>query len=585
MIRRGFGVVATCLLAVPFVLSANPDVIGPGAAGASPAASGGSASASKSGGLGAVLRLEGMITDVTVESLRRRIEQAKTLGVSVIVLDLDTPGGLVTSSIAIADLMRELVDIKTVAWVNPNAHSGGTIVAVSCDEIVMARSSRMGNSQVILGGPQGASGVPEDLQAKAYTPVLADFRQSASLRGYSQVLSEAFVLPEREVWWIEHKETGERRFVFREDKERLVGPSMDAVPGRKEKSKTDDDVKDAVKSAVPTTENEKAKAETGGAKEAEHPTGVVARDAREWKLVEKYHDVVLDREVDAIQPVDREDQLLEMSASEGFAYGFSKAVVSGDSDLMARYGLASITRMEPNWSEAMAYWLTSMYVRGFLLVVIFLSAYVEFHTPGVGLAGLVALIALIVFVGAPYLTGLANIWEILLIAIGVVLMLIELFVLPGFGVAGIFGILCVLLGLLATFMPDEPGKDFPLFVPSLPGTMTFLRDGVMVLSSSFVASVIGMVMLSRILPRTMFFRRLAPANPTPSEVMVDDSYRGAARIGDSGVTEGPLRPAGKARFGFVLVDVVTQGEFVDSGTAVEVIERRGNHVVVRSIRS
>lgn len=583
VIRRGCALIALCLFAAPFVLLASPDVIGPGPSGDSTAVPSDSPSALKPGGLGAVLRLEGMITDVTVESLRRRIEQAKALGVSVIVLDLDTPGGLVTSSIAIADLMRELVDIKTVAWVNPNAHSGGTIVAVSCDEIVMARSSRMGNSQVILGGPQGASGVPEDLQAKAYTPVLADFRQSASLRGYSQVLSEAFVLPEREVWWIEHKETGERRFVFREDKERLVGPSTDAVPGRKEKSTTGD-VKDAAQSVVKAA-TEGATLEGEGKLEGEPSAIGAGRDAREWRLVEKYHDVILDREVDAIQPVDREDQLLEMSASEGFAYGFSKAVVSSESDLMARYGLASITRMEPNWSEALAYWLTSMYVRGFLLVVIFLSAYVEFHTPGVGLAGLVALVALIVFVGAPYLTGLANIWEILLIAVGVVLMLVELFVLPGFGVAGISGIVCILLGLLATFMPDEPGRDFPLFVPGLPGTLKFLRDGVMVLCSSIVASAIGMVMLSRILPRTVFFRRLVPANPTPSEVMVDDPYRGAARIGDGGVTEGPLRPAGKARFGFVLVDVVTQGEFVDSGAAVEVIERRGNHVVVRSIRS
>ena len=62
----------------------------------------------------------------------------------------------------------------------------------------------------------------------------------------------------------------------------------------------------------------------------------------------------------------------------------------------------------------------------------------------------------------------------------------------------------------------------------------------------------------------------------------EDPYHGAARAGDTGMSEGPLHPAGKVRFGTVLVDVVTQGEYLASETAVEVVERRGNRVVVRA---
>jgi membrane-bound ClpP family serine protease len=80
------------------------------------------------------------------------------------------------------------------------------------------------------------------------------------------------------------------------------------------------------------------------------------------------------------------------------------------------------------------------------------------------------------------------------------------------------------------------------------------------------------------------FRAIVPANPMPSEVAVDDPYRGAAYIGDVGRTESMLRPAGKARFGSLLVDVVTQGDMIAAGTAVEVVERRGNRVVVRPVR-
>jgi membrane-bound ClpP family serine protease len=78
--------------------------------------------------------------------------------------------------------------------------------------------------------------------------------------------------------------------------------------------------------------------------------------------------------------------------------------------------------------------------------------------------------------------------------------------------------------------------------------------------------------------------KVIPANPTPSQVQVDDPYRGVARVGDIGETGGALHPAGKARFGTQLVDVVTQGEYLDAGVKVEVIERRGNRVVVRAIQ-
>lgn len=497
----------------------------------------------------ALLPLRDEITDVTVESLKRRIEAARRQGAKIIILDMDTPGGLVTSSIAIADLIRSLpAEVKTVAWVNPNAHSGGALVAMACDEIVMARSSRIGDSQVIMGGPGGVTAVPEELQPKAYTPVLHDFRTSARKNGYSQVLCEALVIPEREVWWLENVKTGEREFVFDDEKVKRLGEDKP--------------------STAPSAEN----------------VDVPSPPEPEWKLVQKYHDPVLDMEVPTLQPIVRDDQLLEMSPSEAIAFGFSKGIVSDEGDLRTRYGLGTLIRLKPLWSESLALWLTSIYVRGFLLLVIFLSAYVEFHAPGLSLAGLVALVALAIFVGAPYLTGLANVWEIVLILVGLLLICLELFVIPGFGVAGVSGLLMVLTGLIATFVPDEPGRSFPQLFPALPTTIQGLKLAVATLVSSMTASLIGMLMLSKFLPRVPIFNKLVSANPTPSEVAVEDGYRGMARVGDVGQAEGTLRPAGKARFGSVLVDVVTEGEYLEANCTIEVIERRGNRVVVRAAR-
>ncbi len=496
------------------------------------------------GRIGAILPIHDELTDITVTSLRRRIDDATKKGASVLIFELNTPGGMVSSAIALSDLIKGVTGAKTVAWVNTNAHSGGAMVALACEEIVMARSSRIGDSQVIMVGPEGVTAVPADLRPKANTPVLGQFRDSAKERGYSQVLTEAFVIPEHEVWWLENVRTGERQFVFREEKEKMVNPRGNG---------------------------------SGDSSPADYPPA-------EWKTVEKYYDVVLEREVEVMQPIERIDTLLEMSASEAYAFGFSKAVVTTEDELRSRYGLEEVIRYAPSWSEALAFWLTSEYVRGFLMIIILMGVYVEFHTPGVGLAGLAALIALAVFVGAPYLTGLASMWEILFIIGGIALILIEFLVLPGFGVAGISGLFLLIIGLLATFAPPEPGRTFPLYIPTLDSTVEGIQTGLKMLVASMVISLAGMFMLSRYLPRVPFLRRVVPANPTPSEVQVDDPYFGAARVGDLGLAVGPLRPAGKARFGARLVDVVTQGEYIGENTRLEVVERRGNRVVVREAR-
>lgn len=368
---------------------------------------------------------------------------------------------------------------------------------------------------------------------------------------------------------MENTETGERDFVFREEKMKRLGETEKENGGESDrKKKGDDDEEDK------SDDDPKEKADS--AAESPSPT-----KETNWKLVEKYYDVVLEREVDTIQPVVRSDQLLQMSTGEAFAYGFSKGVLTDETELKSRYGLTTLTRIENLWSESLALWMTSMWVRGFLLVIIMLGAYVEFHTPGVGVPGLVALICLGIFVAAPYLAGLANVWEILFMGAGLALIAVEILVIPGFGIAGISGIGLVLVGLLATFVPDEPGRTLPLYLPSLPSTLHGLKMAMVTLVSSMVVSLLGMVMLSRYLPRTTAFRRIVPANPTPSEVTTEDPYRGGARVGDVGQSAGPLHPTGKARFGGQLVDVVTQGEYLETGVTVEVIERRGNHVVVR----
>lgn len=498
---------------------------------------------------GAIIPIRDVINDVTTQSIERRVDQAIEQGASVLIFELDTPGGQVSSALDICSYLKNLTQAKKIAWVHSEAYSAGSMIAVACDEIVMSRASTLGDSGVILGLPTGPQAVPEDLKAKAESPVLEQFRDSARLHGYDRLMCEAMVRSDIEVWWIEHIETGEREFVDRQTKQDRLGDADESdrsVLGLKLSS--------------------------------------LGKKTPVWKLVETYLDPVSNTEVKVEQPVVTETELLTMSQSRAQAFGFSKGIVSNETELRARYQLSDpLIRIDSTWSEVFVSWLTSMPVRGFLLVLVFLGAYVEFNTPGVGVPGLIALICLAIFLGAPYLTGLANVWEIVVLLIGVMLLGVEIFIIPGFGIAGISGLVLILVGLLATFMPEEPGRTFPLYWPELEIGLAGLKKGVITLACALSTSIVGMVLLSKYLPQMPYFRHIVPENPTPSTVMPEDPYRGLARVGDIGVCESALRPAGKARFGSMLVDVVSEGEFLDDGAEVEVIERYGNRVVVRHI--
>ena len=484
-----------------------------------------------------------MIDDVTTSSLKRRTEEAIKAGAKTIVLELNTPGGMVSSSVDIAKYIRNLSEnqgIRVIAWVRDEAISGGTLIAMACDEIITSRSATIGDCGVILMGPTGASTAQDPaLDAKIESYVLATFDEAATRNGYDPLLCDAFVRHEVEVWWIENVATHERRFVNRQEKEKLVDKPVDAA-------QTSD-------------------------------------EAGTWRLVETYIDPKDHAEKKLRQPVDADNELLTMDQSRAIVLGFSKGMIRDETELRAHCGLApgaQLLRLEQTWSELLVSWLTSPVVRMFLIAMIGLGAYVEFQSPGLGLPGLVAVMALAVFLGAPYLTGLANFWEIVIVLAGFALIMVEIFVLPGFGVAGITGMMLLLIGLLATFMPEEPGRA-PIYWPDLPQTFEGLKRGVVSLAGGLGMLVAGAVALSKYMQHIPYLRDIIPPNPTVEAVTPDDPYDGLVQLGDVGRTEGPLRPSGKARFGSRLVDVISEGDMLDPGTTVEVIERRGNRVVVR----
>lgn len=485
----------------------------------------------------AVIPVKGEINDVLRRSIERRLEQARARQAKLIVFELDTPGGLVTSALDISSLIKRLPDegIRTVAWVNDQALSAGALISVATQEILMSSAARIGDCAPIMITPVGGlEQLGEAERAKAESPILQEFRDSAARNGYDPLLCRAMVSVGVEVWWLENTETGQRKFVTPAEKARLI----DEVPP----------------------------------------------DQRKWRPVETFTDPRSGREVPAKNPVDSKDELLTMSAGEAVAYGFARAIVPDLAQLAEQLGLpSSPPRLEINGWEKFAMWLNSPLVRGILFIIVLLGAYIEFQSPGLIVPGVSALVALGIFLGAPYAAGLADIWTIILLVVGLVLLAVEIFVLPGFGIAGVLGVVLILVAFVGSFVPAEPGAP-PFSWPSLTATWRAIQTGIIVLSASVIIAVTGIALLARYLPGTPLGRSLILASPErPEQLAIPDAHPDVALVGDIGIVTADLRPGGKARFGQEIVDVQSQGEYVDAGRRVQVIKREGLRIVVRPL--
>ena len=303
-------------------------------------------------------------------------------------------------------------------------------------------------------------------------------------------------------------------------------------------------------------------------------------------------------DIESAEEVVGDDELLTLTASQALEYGITRAVVADLDEALAflegrdgvRFDEAPL-RLETTWSEEMVRWLNSPAVMGVLVMLALLGVYIEFSTPGLGLPGLVAVICFATIVGSKYLTGLANWVEVLLLLIGIILLLIEFLLLPGFGIAGILGMVFLFAGIFGMLVKNTPDQ---LPWPDSPEDWGPLADGVLGMTYGFLGFAVLAWILSRYLPKLQFMSGLILV-PTPmtagsaaTRVSISTSPEAVEAepgIGDVGTVTSALRPAGKARFGDAKVDVVATAEFLPRGAKVEIIEIHGNRVVVKAIEN
>ena len=283
-------------------------------------------------------------------------------------------------------------------------------------------------------------------------------------------------------------------------------------------------------------------------------------------------EAMVDADVE-IPGVIEKGKLLTLTTEEALKHKLADFRADTLENAMEQLGLrgAEIRRASPNWAEHLVRFLTHPVVSSLLITIGMLGIVVGLRTGDFGFAGGVGAASLGLFFWGHWLVQLAG-WEELLIAgVGILLLAVEIFVIPGFGIAGVLGIVAILTGLILSLVGFGDTSEVIL---KAAGRVIF----------SLLIALIGSLVLLRFLPHLPFGRRLILETGLGSGHQYGSAPDSDTRwLGKKGRASSPLRPAGIAEIEGERVDVVSEGELIDAGLVVEVTRVDGNRIVVRRV--
>lgn len=401
--------------------------------------------------------------------IKKSYEQALAEQADYFLIEMNTFGGAVNYADSIRSLLLNS-DIKTIVYVNNNAASAGTLIALASDHIFMHSGASLGAASVVN---QSGEIMPEKYQS--YMRGL--MRATAEAKGRDPKMAEAF-----------------------------VDPTI-SIPALKEDGK-----------------------------------------------------------------------ILTFTASEAVKAKLANAEVKRVEDIYSNLNILtpSVKAYERTWVDIIIAFLVNPMVSGLLIMGIIGGIYFELQTPGIGFALVIALISATLFFAPLYLQGLADHWEIALFVLGVLLLALEVFVIPGFGVAGVLGIIFVLCGLAFSMLANDY-FDFKVSQPGL------LMNSFLIVIGAMVFSIILMVIFGKNILNSSAFKRLVLADEQRADSGYTSSVPKINLLNKEGVARTVLRPAGKIEVDGVWYDAVALDGFIDAGEQVYVEKHENYNLFVRKI--
>lgn len=405
-----------------------------------------------------VMEIKSEIDPRTNRYVELALEHAKKINADIVIIEMDTYGGILTDAKEIVD---RIMQYKKPVWVfiNSDAASAGALISIACDSIYMSPGASIGAATVVTGTGEKA---PDKYQSY----MRAIMRATAEENGRDPRIAEAMV---------------------------------------------DEDI--------------------------------------------------------AIDSVTEAGQIVTFSTTEAIKFGFCEAKVESIEEILKRNNIENykLERFELKASDKVIAFFLNPFISGLLILIIIGGIYFELQTPGVGFPLLAAGVALILYLVPYYLNGLAENWEIIALFSGLALIAVEIFVLPGFGVAGIAGISLTVMSLIL-IMINNDAFNFD-FVPA--------NELLYAVAATFGGILGGIILLfvggSR-LHETRFFKRVALTDTQEREKGFTVSAAAQSMKDKTGIAHTVLRPGGKVMIEGQLYDAYTRGEYIEKGDAIVVLD-------------
>jgi membrane-bound serine protease (ClpP class) len=280
-----------------------------------------------------------------------------------------------------------------------------------------------------------------------------------------------------------------------------------------------------------------------------------------------------------IENVTDTGKIIAFTANEAMENGYCEAIVGDIAELLEHAEIENyeITKYEPTKLETFIGFLVSPAIQGILIMIIVGGIYFELQSPGIGFALGAAVLAAILYFAPLYLEGLAENWEMVLFVVGLILIILEIFVIPGFGIAGISGLVLALTGLVLS-MVDNIIFEFEFHAAE--AITTVLKSLMIVAVSMFLAFVLSIYLSKKALTSNAFSWIVLNSTQQKDEgyISVDSSWK--QLIGKTGLAFTNLRPSGKVEIDDETYDAKSEIGFIEKGQKVKVIDYRSGQVYV-----
>ena len=272
-----------------------------------------------------------------------------------------------------------------------------------------------------------------------------------------------------------------------------------------------------------------------------------------------------------IEGVIEKGKLVTLTTAEALRHRVADFEADDLPALLAQLGLANaeVQTLQENWAERVVRFLTDPVVASLLMTLGMLGIFVELRSPGFGLPGLIGVLSLALFFWGHFIVELAGWEQLLLVISGVILIAVELFVVPGFGLVGVLGFAALAVGMSSSLL----GAGASLHAITLAAARVAISAAV---------AVVAAFALFRFLPMLPGSKKLVLATALAGGGRSDSDQ--IPLTGIVGRSLSPLRPAGIALLSGRRVDVVSDGEFIEPDQAIEVVRDEGNRVVVKRHR-